>query len=201
MPVGLQLVWGLRAAIGRGTLQPGERLPALRELARDLGVNLNTMRAVVARLAQEGLLVARHGSGTFVAADPPRQPGLDAVLSTARKAAATAGISPRELAVALWAADGGESAADEEATARRRVREEIGALERLLAHHAIRAASPGPNDTRAPRVLTLEELEVQRDHLLDRLTASPEPPDAPIPGATSAATPARPRRPIRPAVS
>ena len=150
MPVGLQLVWGLRAAIGRGTLQPGERLPALRELAQDLGVNLNTMRAVVARLAQEGLLVARHGSGTFVAADPPRQPGLDAVLSTARNAAVTAGISPRELAVALWAADGGEIAADEEATARRRVREEIGALERLLAHHTISAASPGPNEHALP---------------------------------------------------
>jgi GntR family transcriptional regulator len=50
-----------------GGLRPGERLPSVRELARELAVNQNTVLRVYERLSGEGLLEMRHGQGTFVA--------------------------------------------------------------------------------------------------------------------------------------
>ncbi len=48
-----------------GTMKPGEQLPSVRELARDLAVNQNTILRVYERLCGEGLLEMRHGQGTF----------------------------------------------------------------------------------------------------------------------------------------
>lgn len=53
----------LREQILRGEHPPGTRLPPERELSESLGVNRMTLRAALARLAQEGLLLARQGSG------------------------------------------------------------------------------------------------------------------------------------------
>lgn len=44
----------------------GEALPPVRELMKTLGVSHSTLRAAQALLAQEGYLVARHGSGVYV---------------------------------------------------------------------------------------------------------------------------------------
>ena len=57
----------LLAAIGSGRLQPGERLPAERTLARDLGVSRNVLREAVESLAARHLLEKRQGAGVFVA--------------------------------------------------------------------------------------------------------------------------------------
>jgi GntR family transcriptional regulator len=46
-------------------VKPGERLPSVRELARELAVNQNTVLRVYERLCGEGLLEMRHGQGTF----------------------------------------------------------------------------------------------------------------------------------------
>jgi DNA-binding FadR family transcriptional regulator len=179
VPVGLQLAWGLRAAIELGTLEPGERLPPLRELAEALGVNPGTVRAVVARLAQEGFLVPRHGDGTFVAEDPPGEDGLDGALEAARRAAASAGIPARSLATALWTAAGPDAARSDEAAARRGVRRDIAVLERLLAERRQQVPPPkqaGPS--RSPRLLGLAELEAQRDALLHLLAQRSAPEEA-----------------------
>lgn len=58
----------LRSAIHRGELLPGDRLPAERELAVQLGVGRMTLRRALAVLQEEGYLVARRGAsgGTFV---------------------------------------------------------------------------------------------------------------------------------------
>ena len=50
VPLGTQLAWKLRTAIATGLLQPGERLPGVRELAGAADVNVNTVRSVYARL-------------------------------------------------------------------------------------------------------------------------------------------------------
>jgi GntR family transcriptional regulator len=47
--------------------QVGEAIPAERKLAADLGVSRPTLRAVIDGLVREGMLLRRHGSGTFVA--------------------------------------------------------------------------------------------------------------------------------------
>jgi len=57
--------------IADGGIQPGERLPAVRVLAGQLGVNVNTVRAAYARLAVDGLAETRHGVGTVVLAPHP----------------------------------------------------------------------------------------------------------------------------------
>jgi GntR family transcriptional regulator / MocR family aminotransferase len=57
----------IRGAILSQKLVPGVRLPSTRELARDLGVARNTVLSTFDALLAEGYLVARRGSGTFVA--------------------------------------------------------------------------------------------------------------------------------------
>jgi GntR family transcriptional repressor for pyruvate dehydrogenase complex len=56
----------LRAAVLSGELGPGAHLPPERVLAVRLGVNRVTLRTAIARVAAQGLLVARQGSGTRV---------------------------------------------------------------------------------------------------------------------------------------
>jgi GntR family phosphonate transport system transcriptional regulator len=57
----------LRREIVGGTRAPGAKLPAEGELAERFGVHRNTVRQAMAALAAEHLVVARRGSGTFVA--------------------------------------------------------------------------------------------------------------------------------------
>jgi DNA-binding transcriptional regulator YhcF (GntR family) len=68
IPLGVQLAGRIRSAVQNGTLATGDRLPSVRELADLAGVNVNTARAVYARLESEGLVSVEHGRGTFVAA-------------------------------------------------------------------------------------------------------------------------------------
>ncbi len=70
-PLHEQLSAELRRLILTGQLQPGERLPATRGLARDLGVSRNVVVLAYEALQLEGYLEARVGSGTRV---PPSLP-------------------------------------------------------------------------------------------------------------------------------
>jgi GntR family transcriptional regulator len=67
VPLGTQLAARIRGAVRDGSLSPGDRLPSVRALADAVGVNVNTVRAVYARLDAEGLLRSEQGRGTFVA--------------------------------------------------------------------------------------------------------------------------------------
>jgi DNA-binding transcriptional MocR family regulator len=58
----------LRGRIAHGELRPGMRLPSERALAARLNVSRVTVVRALTRLRLEGLVVTRHGSGTFVAA-------------------------------------------------------------------------------------------------------------------------------------
>lgn len=80
----------LRLGILAGTLPPGARLPPTRHLAEELGVARQTVVLAYERLAAEGYVRARMGSGTFVASDLP-----DATPSPARPPLATASVLSR----------------------------------------------------------------------------------------------------------
>lgn len=58
----------LRSLITERQLQPGDRLPAERALALELGVSRTALREAIAQLASQGLLRARVGGGTYVQA-------------------------------------------------------------------------------------------------------------------------------------
>lgn len=66
-----QLARGLREAIARGELQPGEQLPSTRTLAASLGLSRGTVSEAFEQLVAEGCLEARVGSGTRVARPDP----------------------------------------------------------------------------------------------------------------------------------
>ena len=65
-PLYQQLVDEIKTLIARGELAEGTLLPPVRQVASDLGVNLNTVAFAYRRLQKEGLIRVRHGSGAVV---------------------------------------------------------------------------------------------------------------------------------------
>jgi GntR family transcriptional regulator len=72
-PIYAQLDRSIRAAIATGELEPGARLPTVRQLAVDLAVNANTVARVYAQLERDAILETRRGVGTFVRESPSPQ--------------------------------------------------------------------------------------------------------------------------------
>lgn len=68
-PLHEQLAGQVRRGIATQELAGGEKLPAARELAKGLGVNVHTVLRAFQTLRDEGLLEVRRGRGTSVAAD------------------------------------------------------------------------------------------------------------------------------------
>jgi Transcriptional regulators len=71
-PLYLQLKRWIEDAIKRGLINPGDALPSERDLAQRADVSRVTVRKAVQQLVREGVLVQRHGSGTFVAPQTQR---------------------------------------------------------------------------------------------------------------------------------
>ena len=63
-----QVVDEIKALIVRGELEEGSSLPPVRQVAADLGVNLNTIAFAYRRLQKAGLIKVRHGAGAVVTA-------------------------------------------------------------------------------------------------------------------------------------
>lgn len=68
VPLVEQVATGVRCAIARGELREGDPLPTVRQLAADLGINLNTVSRAYRMLEAAGLVVTVRGRGTTVAA-------------------------------------------------------------------------------------------------------------------------------------
>lgn len=71
-PLYLQLKRWIEDAIHRGDISPGDALPSERDLAQKVDVSRVTVRKAVLQLVKDGVLVQRHGSGTFVAPQTQR---------------------------------------------------------------------------------------------------------------------------------
>jgi len=76
-----QVADGIKALIARGELAEGAALPPVRQLAADLGVNLNTIATAYRELQREGLLTVKHGSGAMVASRTLRKALTELVLA------------------------------------------------------------------------------------------------------------------------
>ena len=96
----------LGTAIKLGLLEPGARLPAERELCRQLGISRSTLRQALTALVQSGHLRATRGrsGGTFVAQSPPPADAPSAALLADWRDACDQRLAV-ELAVAVLAAD------------------------------------------------------------------------------------------------
>src|ERR1700694_5895589 len=66
VPLYIQLRDQIRALVHGGDLRPGERIPASRELAVQLGVHRTTVANAYAELESEGLISGHVGRGTFI---------------------------------------------------------------------------------------------------------------------------------------
>lgn len=102
-PIYEQIRARLAEMILRGDLAPGEALPSIRALARDLRVSVITTTRAYNELVADGLVDAVRGKGVFVRAQDADQlrrralEQIDEALDTAVRAARGAGIEDREL--------------------------------------------------------------------------------------------------------
>ena len=69
LPIYSQMVEGMTRAIVSGAFAPGDRLPAVRELALDAGVNPNTVQRALSELERSGLVYSQRTAGRFVTED------------------------------------------------------------------------------------------------------------------------------------
>lgn len=171
VPVGLQLGWRLKALIRTGELAAGERLPSFRRLAEWAGVNVGTVRAVYETLEADGLVVTRHGQGTFVADGVEAAPQLEEIASDALRRAEEAGLGPRELAMVAMACAGLPEGDSEVLEVRQELRRQIARLEAELASYTrhLRVDLPTAPKRAVAHVAGVEELEQTRDTLIAQL--------------------------------
>ena len=87
-PLYVQIMDEIRRALVRGTLQPEDPLPSVRELAVELVVNPRTVSQAYQELEREGVVYVRRGQGTFVAPDaqPDREERRALAVGVARRA-------------------------------------------------------------------------------------------------------------------
>ncbi|WP_373785638.1 transcriptional regulator LldR [Delftia acidovorans] len=71
MRVADQVVEKLLALVQASGVQPGQRLPAERQLAAELGVSRTSVREAIQKLTSQGVLVARRGDGTYLQEPAP----------------------------------------------------------------------------------------------------------------------------------
>ena len=109
-PVYVQIERRIRMGVADGTLQPGDHLPSVRDLARKLGLSPNTVGRAYAELSREGVIMARAGGGSEIAArerldQPALQRGRRERLRVLARQTAVRGLAlglePDEIAEAL----------------------------------------------------------------------------------------------------
>lgn len=70
-PIYTQLVQQIIAGIAKGDLQPSERLPSVRALAADIGINLHTVNKSYQQLRQDGYILIHRQRGVVINPDGP----------------------------------------------------------------------------------------------------------------------------------
>ena len=105
-PIYAQLIRGVQIRIVAGIFPPGERLPSVRDLAAEAGVNPNTMQRALTELEREGLLVSGGTSGRSVTQDEAvlvamREQTLEELARECAEKFMTFGVTPTQAAQLL----------------------------------------------------------------------------------------------------
>lgn len=82
VPIYYQIKTYLYHRIIAGDLAPGDKIPAVRQLAVDLTVNVNTVQRALSEMVTEQVLVSKRGRGNFVTEDVTRIAALKQDLIT-----------------------------------------------------------------------------------------------------------------------
>jgi GntR family transcriptional regulator len=93
-PLFEQLAASVRTDAAAGRLQPGDRLPAAREVAASLGVNLHTVLHAYQDLREEGLVEMRRGRGAVVTEAAKPLASLHSEILSLARSARSLGLSP-----------------------------------------------------------------------------------------------------------
>ena len=99
VPFYRQIIEQIKFGLARKDLEPGDRLPTVRQLAVDLSVNPNTVVRAYRELEIEGVIETHQGTGTFMSHKPPeidrieRQRMLDQILTELLARASSYGFS------------------------------------------------------------------------------------------------------------
>ena len=106
-PVFEQLAFQVKQFVAEGALAPGDKLPSVRELARELAINPNTVVRALETLERDGVILRRQGAGCFVAergsdlAERERRRRLDQLVNRALTEAFHLGYDPSDVRAAL----------------------------------------------------------------------------------------------------
>jgi len=102
VPAYRQLVDQVRQALQLGILRPGDQLPTVRDVVRQIAINPNTVHRAYRELEQQGLTEGRPGSGTFVKrsldAAPEERVGLQRTIESWVADARAAGLDDEGIA-------------------------------------------------------------------------------------------------------
>ena len=102
-PIYEQVRDGLRQLLVTGAIQPGEKLPSVRQLASQLAINPNTIQKAYEALEQEGYVYSVPGKGSFAAQreeiTDSRRTQLLAQLDKITDELLLLGMTPEEIAV------------------------------------------------------------------------------------------------------
>jgi len=116
VPAYRQVVDQVRQSLRLGLLRPGDQLPTVRDVVKQIAINPNTVHRAYRDLEAQGLTEGRPGSGTFVRRSlskvPDEQPLLQRQLDKWMRAARAAGLGDE--AIAALVAEATESSKKEE---------------------------------------------------------------------------------------
>lgn len=115
-PIYEQLFDGIARQINTGALRANERLPAVREVAKQLGINPNTVQKTYGLLEQAGLIYSIPAKGSYVSSGVEASAALHAdalrKLEAAMTAARRGGISleeTKDMAEKIWSEERNEN--------------------------------------------------------------------------------------------
>ncbi len=114
-PIYEQLFSGIAGLISSGELKPDEKLPAVREVAKQLGINPNTVQKAYVQLEQAGLIYSMPAKGSYVSSQTQAVEALRAEalkrLEDGLSAAKKSGVTKEEVLASvnkIWSIDGNE---------------------------------------------------------------------------------------------
>ncbi|MDK2803385.1 MAG: GntR family transcriptional regulator [Peptostreptococcaceae bacterium] len=68
-PIYEQIIDSIKELVVKGVLIPGERLPSVRDMAKEMTLNPNTVQKAYQELERQGIISTLRGKGTFISED------------------------------------------------------------------------------------------------------------------------------------